>query len=74
MMYTIYDNKGNKHFHEFSNDSEALSYMSSRYVDYIVSILSSDSILLVRPNGYILAYIDTASGYQTVKTMADWGF
>lgn len=72
MMYTIYDNKGNKHFREFANDSVALEYMRSRFVDYIVSVLSSDSILLVRPNGYILAYIDTASGYQTVKTMDDW--
>ena len=73
MMYTIYDNNGNKHVHEFSSDSEALTYMAVRFVDYIVSILSSDSILLVRPNGYILAYIDTASGEQTVKTMEDWG-
>lgn len=70
--YTVIDNKGNAHTLKASSDSEALEIMRSRYVDYIYSVLSSDSIIVYRPNGYILAYIDTATGEQTVKEMSDW--
>lgn len=70
--YTVIDNKGNAHALQASSDSEALEIMRSRYVDYIYSVLSSDSIIVYRPNGYILAYIDTATGEQTVKQMSDW--
>lgn len=70
--YTVIDNKGNSHALKASNDSEALKIMRSRYVNYIYSVLSSDSIIVVRPNGYILAYINTATGEQTVKQMTDW--
>ena len=72
-MYEIIDNVGGSHFLAFDSDAAALEYMGIRYVDYIYSILSSDSIVLVRPNGYILAYISTADGCQTVKSMSDWG-
>ena len=71
-MYTIYDNKGYPHNHYFDDDSSALLFLKSRFIDYIVSVLSSDPIVIVRPNGYILAYINTATGEQTVKTMFDW--
>lgn len=72
-MYEIIDNVGGSHFLAFESDAAALAYMSTRYVDYICSILSSDPVVLVRPNGYILAYISTADGCQTVKSMSDWG-
>lgn len=68
MEYTIIDNKGNPHFKTFTSDSECLSYMKDHFINYIVSVLSSDSIFVVRPDGYILAYISTSDGEQTVKT------
>lgn len=71
-MYTIFDNIGNKHELKAGSDTEALEIMKTKYIEYIYSILSSDSIILVRPNGYILAYINTATGEQTIKTMEDW--
>lgn len=70
--YTVIDNKGNSHSLKASSDSEVLEIMRLRYVDYIYSVLSSDSIVVCRPSGYILAYIDTATGEQTVKQMSDW--
>lgn len=71
-MYTVFDNTGKKHTLKAESDTEALEIMKKRYIDYIYSVLSSDSILLVRPNGYILAYINTATGEQTIKSMEDW--
>ena len=71
-MYKVYDNIGNVHELEAQDDKNALEIMKRRFKDYIVSLLSSDAIVLVRPNGYILAYINTATGAQTVKTMDDW--
>lgn len=68
MKYTIYDNKLKPHHKEFGSDDECLNYLKTRYIDYIYSIMSSDSIVVTRPNGYILAYINTATGEQTVKT------
>ena len=73
MKYTVIDNKGFPHELVANSDDHALSIMEKRYIDYIVSVLSSDSVVVVRPNGYILAYINTATGEQTVKTMSDWG-
>lgn len=73
MMYSIYDNLGNKHLKEFGSDAAVLEYMRSHYIDYIYSILSDDSIVVARPNGYILAYISTSDGSQVVKSMSDWG-
>lgn len=73
MTYTIFDNLGNKHLKEFASDAAALDYMRSHYIDYIYSILSSDSILLCRPSGHILAFISTSDGSQVVKSMSDWG-
>ena len=73
MKYLVIDNKSGIHTIEAENDSHVLEILKTRYIDYIVSILSSDSIVVVRPNGYILAYIDTATGEQTVKSMSDWG-
>lgn len=71
-MYTVFDNIGNKHTLKAGSDTEALEIMKKKYIDYIYSVLSSDSILLVRPNGYILAYINSATGEQTIKSMEDW--
>lgn len=73
MEYKIFDNNGNVHFYNATDDDSVLEYMKTRFVDYIASVLSSDSIIIVRPNGYILAYINTATGSQTVKSMSDWG-
>ena len=73
MKYEIQDNKGNLHTIESTSDSEVLELMKTRFVDYIYSILSSNYIVVYRPNGYILAYINTATGEQTVKSMSDWG-
>ena len=67
MKYTIYDNKLNPHHKEFKSDAECLNYLKTHYYDYIYSITSSDSIVVTRPNGYILAYINTATGEQTIK-------
>lgn len=72
MVYTVFDNNSGKHFIDAVNDSAALLYMQSHYLDYIYSLLSCDSIVLCRPNGYILAYINSATGEQTVKSMSDW--
>lgn len=72
MNYKVYDNKGNAHELKAKDDKNALEIMKKRYIDYIVSVLSSDSIVLVRPDGYILAYINTATGEQTIKTREDW--
>lgn len=72
MKYEIIDNKGKIHEIQANNDREALDYMKTRYIDYIYSVLSTDAIILIRPNGYILAYIDTATGMQTIKRMEDW--
>ena len=74
MTYKVYDNKSGVHFLSAENDDHALTLLSKCWRDYIVSVLSSDSILLVRPNGYILAYISTVDGAQTVKSMSDWGW
>lgn len=71
-MYTVFDNIGNKHTLKAGSDTEALEIMKTKYINYIYSVLSSDSILLVRPNGYILAYINSATGEQTIKSMEDW--
>ena len=71
--YMIIDNRGGTHFKEADSDEQMLEFMKTRYVDYIYSVLSSDSIVVFRPNGYLLAYINTATGCQNVKTMADWG-
>ena len=70
--YIITDNNGNDHVLKASSDAEALEIMRTRYISYIYSVLSADSIVVYRPNGYILAYIDTATGAQTVKQMSDW--
>lgn len=70
--YIVTDNKGNDHVLEANSDVEALEIMRTRYSSYIYSVLSADSIVVYRPNGYILAYIDTATGAQTVKQMSDW--
>lgn len=70
--YTVYDNTGKPHTLHVSSDSAALWTMQRLWRNYIASILSSDSIILVRPSGYILAYINTASGEQTMKSMQDW--
>lgn len=71
-MYTVIDNIGNSHKLNAENDNEALELMKKNYINYIYSVLSSDSIIIVRPNGYILAYISTSTGEQTVKKMEDW--
>lgn len=71
-MYKVMDNKGNLHDVFAKNDNAILMYMRIRYIDFIVSILSSDPIVVYRPNGYILAYIKCSTGEQTIKTMADW--
>ena len=70
--YTVFDNKKGVHYLYAKDDEEALEIMKKIYGIYIVSILSRDSIVLVRPNNKILAYIDTATGYQTVRTMDYW--
>lgn len=67
MEYTIYDNKGYPHFKNFASDSDCLYYMKKHFINYIVSVLSSDSIVVARPDGYILAYISTSDGEQTIK-------
>ena len=72
MLYKVYDNRGEAHELEAQDDKNALEIMKRRFKDYIVSLLSNDAIVLVRPNGYILAYINSATGEQTVKTMEDW--
>lgn len=72
MIYTIQDNKGNLHTLEAVSDSHVLDILKTRFIDYICSVLSSDPIVVYRPNGYILAYINTATGEQTVKSMSDW--
>ena len=66
-MYRIIDNAGNVHEMTFSSDSQCLDFLKTRYIDFIASVLSSDAIVVVKPDGYILAYIDTATGEQTVK-------
>lgn len=66
-MYQIVDNAGNVHELAFNSDAECLEYLRRRYIDFIASVLSSDAIVAVKPDGYILAYIDTATGEQTVK-------
>ena len=73
MKYTVIDNKGFPHELVANSDEHALSIMEKRFIDYIVSFLSSNPVVVVRPNGYILAYIKTSSGEQTVKSMSDWG-
>lgn len=70
--YKVYDNKGNAHELAAKDDKNALEIMKTKFINYIVSVLSSDAIVLVRPNGYILAYINTATGEQTIKSMKDW--
>lgn len=70
MRYTIYDNKGNPHYMNFSCDDVCLNYLKTHYIDYIYSVISSDSLVVVRPDDYILAYINTATGEQTVTK---WG-
>lgn len=72
MLYKVYDNRGEAHELEAQDDKNALEIMKRRFIDYIASVLTRDQIVLVRPNGYILAYINTATGEQTVKTMEDW--
>ena len=72
MIYKVYDNRGEAHELEAQDDKNALEIMKRRFIDYIASVISSNAIVLVRPNGYILAYINTATGEQTVKTMEDW--
>lgn len=71
-MYKIEDNKGNIHSIAFKDDETALKYMKTHYIEYIYSVLSCDPIVVYRPNGYILAYIKTSDGSQTVKKMSDW--
>lgn len=70
--YTVFDNKNGVHYLYAKDDEEALEIMKKIYGIYIVSILSTGSIVLVRPNNYILAYIDTVTGEQTVKSMDYW--
>lgn len=72
MMYTIIDNIGNPHYVPFNSDDDVLLYLRTSYIHFIMSILSSDPIVVYRPNGYILAYIKTSDGSQTVKSMSDW--
>lgn len=72
MIYTVFDNNGGKHAVHAQSDQDMLLYMKSHFGDFIYSILSSDAIVVHRPNGYLLAYIDTATGVQTVKRMSDW--
>lgn len=72
LNYTIVDNAGNVHKLQGSSDTEILATLKTRFVDYIASVLSGDSIVVYRPNGYILAYINTATGEQTVKSMSYW--
>ena len=71
-MLKYLDNKGNAHDLEAQDDKNALEIIKKRFKDYIVSLMSNDAIVVVRPNGYILAYISTITGAQTVKTMEDW--
>ena len=66
-MYRIIDNAGNVHEMPFDSDDKCLEYLRTRYIDFIASALSSDAITAVKPDGYILAYINTATGEQTVK-------
>lgn len=70
--YTVFDNKNGVHYLYAKDDEEALEIMNKIYGIYIVSILSTASIVLVRPNNYILAFIDTVTGEQTVRTMDYW--
>ena len=66
--YTILDNKSNAYKKEFINDSEAISYLKKNWKNYIVSALSRDKIWLCDPEKYILATVDTASGYLEVQS------
>lgn len=66
-MYKIIDNAGNIHEMTFNSDIQCLDFLKTRYIDFIASVLSSDAIVAVKPDGYILAYINTVNGEQTVK-------
>ena len=58
---------GNVHEMPFTSDAQCLDFLKTRYIDFIASVLSSDAITVVKPDSYILAYINTATGEQTVK-------
>ena len=48
--YIVTDNNGNDHILKASSDVEALEVMRTRYINYIYSVLSADSIVIYRPN------------------------
>lgn len=72
-MYTIIDNNNGVHYKQFDSDQACLDWFKVNYIQFIYSILSCDSIVVYRPNGYLLAYIDTCDGSQIVKSLSDWG-
>lgn len=72
LRYQIIDNAGNLHELLALDDDDALDYIKANFREYIYKLLSSDALILIRPNGFILAYVDTSSGDCTVKSMRDW--
>ena len=72
MKYLVIDNVGNIHYLESESDEEVLELLKQNWINYIYSIFG-DCIVVFRPNGYLLCYINTATGDQIVKTMSDWG-
>ena len=71
--YIVVDNSGGKHILEADSDCEVIEFLKERFVDYIYSVLSTDYIVVYRPNGYILCYINSSNGEQNIKSMLDWG-
>ena len=66
-MYTVMTNGGTTYPIKFNSDGDALEYMQKHWREFIDSVLSSDAISVYTPDGYLLAYISTVTGEQTVK-------
>lgn len=56
------------------DDFSAISFVRSHLSDYAPFSLfgGSSSVVLVRPNDYILAYFDCFTGETVIKSMSQW--
>lgn len=72
LRYLIIDNAGNLHELLALDDEDAVDYIKANFRDFIYKVLSSDPIMVIRPNGYILAHVDTASGSCSTFSMSHW--
>lgn len=74
MKYTLFLQDHEDIFIDAENDFDAISFVRKNLDKYapFSLFLGDSSIVLARPNDYILAYFNCFTGETCIKSMSEW--